>query len=149
MPSITPFRLALLATAIGFGSLAQAQIAVDDSSAIIASTLNYVDGWYEGDADRMKLGLHPDLVKRSVYRHAQTERSIMRHISASTLVEYTRTGGGKESLVNHARNGAEVTILDVFENIATVRAVSVDFVDYLHLVKYDGTWLIINILWDR
>lgn len=134
---------------MGCAALAQAQISADDSSAIFASTLNYVDGWYEGDAQRMDQGLHPDLVKRSVYRHAQTERSIMRHISASTLVEYTRTGGGKESLENHTRNGAEVTILDVFENIATVKAVSVDFVDYLHLVKYDGNWLIINILWDR
>ena len=31
---------------------------------ITAAALDYVEGWFDGDADRMRRALHPDLVKR-------------------------------------------------------------------------------------
>ena len=31
--------------------------------------------------------------------------------------------------------------------IANVIATSARYVDYLHLVKWDGRWLILNVLW--
>jgi hypothetical protein len=32
----------------------------------------------------------------------------------------------------------DVVVLDIYRNIATVRVISPDFVDYLHLAKLDG-----------
>ncbi len=34
-----------------------------DSAAIKETLLNYVEGWYEGNAARMKRALYPDLAK--------------------------------------------------------------------------------------
>ena len=35
-----------------------------DAQQISATVLDYVEGWFDGDADRMRRALHPELVKR-------------------------------------------------------------------------------------
>jgi hypothetical protein len=42
-----------------------------------------------------------------------------------------------------------VTILDVFQNAASVRATMADWIDYMHMAKVDGRWAIVNVLWER
>ena len=37
-----------------------------DEAAIRAAALDYIEGWYTGDAARMERAVHPDLVKRIV-----------------------------------------------------------------------------------
>lgn len=41
----------------------------------------------------------------------------------------------------------KVTILDVYRDIATVRVECVHFIDDLQLIRLDGRWQIINVLW--
>jgi len=43
----------------------------------------------------------------------------------------------------------DVTILDRYENAATVEIVASDWIDYLHIAKLDGRWQIVNVLWER
>ena len=38
----------------------------DDEAAIKATALDYLEGWYSRDAERMERALHPDLAKRIV-----------------------------------------------------------------------------------
>lgn len=42
----------------------------------------------------------------------------------------------------------DVTILDVFENAARVKIVASDWIDYLHVAKFNGCWVIVNVLWE-
>jgi Putative lumazine-binding len=37
-----------------------------DESAVVATALDYFEGWFEGDATRMERALHPGLAKRSL-----------------------------------------------------------------------------------
>ncbi len=37
-----------------------------DKAAIKQTALDYIEGWYEGNAERMERALHPDLAKRIV-----------------------------------------------------------------------------------
>ena len=67
-------------------------------------------------------------------------------MSALRLVQATRAGWGTR--VPADQRQADVVILDVFGNAATVRAEARDWVDYLHLGKVDGQWKIINVLWE-
>ncbi|MGH7551869.1 MAG: nuclear transport factor 2 family protein [Longimicrobiales bacterium] len=46
-----------------------------DSAAIRATALDYVEGWYTGDAARMERALHPELAKRIVNTNPQNGRS--------------------------------------------------------------------------
>ena len=117
-----------------------------DSSAIEAAALDYIEGWYAGDAERMERAVHPDLAKRLVFFNAQTGRSGLDHQSAMTLVQNTRAGSGRQT--PEARRLKEVTILDKFGNAASVRIEASDWVDYLHMIRWNGEWKIINVLWE-
>ncbi len=37
--------------------------------------------------------------------------------------------------------------MDRYEEIAAVKAVANEYVDYLQLAKHEGQWLIVNALW--
>jgi len=41
---------------------------IPDRDAVIKACLDYAEGWYTGDAERMQRSLHPDLVKRTIDR---------------------------------------------------------------------------------
>ena len=135
--------LMLLSTAV---STARAQSATD-SAAIRATALDYAEGWYEGNAERMAHSLHPELVKRIVVRDTTTGKTMVQGMGASVLVNSTRHGYGKET--PKERQQKEVTILDIFGNAASAKAVMADWVDYMQLGKVDGRWVIVNVLWER
>jgi hypothetical protein len=110
----------------------------EDLEAIQQTALDYIEGWYEGNVERMERSLHPDLVKR-VIRMNRVDT-----LSAEEMVNYTRQGGGK-AFTGQKKN--TVIILDVYNDIATVKAESAEYIDYLHIGKVNGRWVIINVLW--
>jgi hypothetical protein len=141
---MTP-RYGLLLALLAIPAAAPAQTAADSSS-IRATALDYVEGWYEGNPERMGRALHPELVKRIVASDTATERSVLENMGASALVNGTRHGWGKKTPKD--RQQKEVTILDIFGNAASVKAVMADWIDYLHMAKVDGRWVIVNVLWE-
>ena len=137
-------KLVLLALVIACGfSPAYAQTG-EDRAAIRQAALDYIEGWYTGDAERMERAVHPELAKRIV--QARDGESHLDHQDAATLIGSTRRGGGRGT--PESRRLAEVTILDVYENAASVRVDASDWIDYLHLAKWNGSWKIINVLWE-
>ena len=139
-------RHALLLALLAAPAAASAQTAAD-SSAIRATALDYVEGWYEGSSDRMARALHPELVKRIVVGDTATKRSVLETMGASALVNSTRHGYGKSTPGD--RRQKEVTILDIFNNAASVKAVMADWIDYMQMAKVDGRWVIVNVLWEQ
>ena len=104
---------ALLAGALlGAPAPIQAQTAATaaDSAGITRAALDYIEGWYAGDAARMERALHPELAKRMVYRPAKAgARPQLDQQSAMTLVQHTRAGGGKDTPKDKQQK--DVTIL--------------------------------------
>src|SRR5689334_25430533 len=90
-----------------------------DKAAIKQTALDYIEGWYEGNAERMERALHPELAKRIVRTNPQNNQSRLDQMSAMSLVLGTRRGGGKDT--PKERQQKDVTILDVFENAASVK----------------------------
>ena len=123
---------------------AHAQTAAD-SAGIRAAALDYIEGWYAGDADRMTRALHPQLAKRIV-RTPPGGASTLGDMGAETLIGYTRSGGGRRTPVALQRK--DVRILDVFEGAASVRVDAAEWVDYLQLGRWNGQWKIVNVLWE-
>ena len=139
----------LVSLVIVLGSVicVSAQTASDaDKEAIKQTALDYIEGWYEGNAERMERALHPELAKRIVRTDPKSGRSNLGQMSAMTLVQYTRSGGGKQT--PKEKQQKDVSILDVFENAASVKVVASDWVDYLHMAKWSGRWVIVNVLWE-
>jgi len=120
--------------------------ASDEIAAIKATALDYGESWYEGDAERMERALHPELAKRMIYTDPKTQKSRLSDMGAMTLVNRTRAGGGSRAPVDKVES--EAVILDVFENAAVAKVVGPEWVDYLQLAKWNGRWLIVNVLWE-
>jgi hypothetical protein len=117
-----------------------------DNKAIRKTALDYIEGWYSGDAARMERALHPELAKRMISTDPKTGRSQFNHMGAMTLVQRTREGIGKK--IPQDRQSKEVTILDRYNNAAVVKIVASDWIDYLEMAKFNGDWKIINVLWE-
>jgi putative lumazine-binding protein len=117
-----------------------------DNEAITKTALDYIEGWYAGDAARMERALHPELAKRMISTDPKTGRSQFNHMGAMTLVQRTREGIGKN--IPQDRQLKEVTILDRYNNAAVVKIVASDWIDYLQVAKFNGDWKIINVLWE-
>ena len=132
----------LLLIALGANGRAQSPA---DASAIKQTALDYIEGWYEGNAERMEKAIHPELAKRIV-RTNQEGNSRLDQMSAMSLVLGTRRGGGKQT--PKEKQQKDVTILDVFENAASVKVVASDWLDYLHMAKFNGKWVIVKVLWE-
>lgn len=117
-----------------------------DSAGIRAAALDYGEGWYEGNADRMTRAVSPELVKRIVAYDTATGKSMIQNMGASALINGTRRGYGKRTPAD--RQEKTVQILDVFHNAASARLTMADWIDYLQLAKVDGRWVIVNVLWE-
>lgn len=57
---------------------AQAAVSDADKAAITQTALDYLEGWYAGDGERMERALHPELAKRIV-------RAPMRRVKAGSI----------------------------------------------------------------
>src|SRR5438105_14639584 len=90
--------LAILALTIsGFTVCAQTStLSETDRDAIKATALDYIEGWYEGNPERMERALHPDLAKRMVMTNPEG-RSMLQQMSAMGLVQGVKRGGGKNT----------------------------------------------------
>ena len=140
-------RLALLFILITCASSAHAQTPASNAETAIKQTaLDYIEGWYEGNPERMERALHPELAKRIVHTNPQNSRSRLDQMSALSLVLGTRRGGGKDT--PKEKQQKDVTILDVYENAASVKIVASEWIDYLHMAKFNGRWVIVNVLWE-
>jgi hypothetical protein len=114
-----------------------------DRDAIRAIALAYLESWLDGDGERMKAALNPALAKRGLDYGPDLQPTGVHHLTA----EYMERSAAKGPRPQYART-CEVTILDLADNIASVKVVSQPFVDYLHLAKLDGRWSIVNVLYE-
>jgi hypothetical protein len=137
---VTTLAICTMSSASSAGAQAPA-----DSAAIRTAACDYIQGWYDGDAARMERAVHPALAKRIVETNA-AGASTLDQQGAADLIAGTRGGGGRRTPKDQQRS--EIRILDVFGNAASVRVDATSWVDYLHLAKVDGRWVIINVLWE-
>jgi Putative lumazine-binding len=107
-----------------------------DRAAIVETALDYFEGWFDGDAERLGRALHPELVKRGPKRTVTREQ----------MVAWTEAGEGKAEDPGPDRR-IDVTVADVYEDIASAFVDSDVYREYLQLVRTDDGWRIIGALW--
>jgi len=137
--------VAMLPLGVLLGSFAS-ETSKSDREAITQTALDYGQGWYEGNAERMERALHPDLAKRALMADPRSGKGKMDHIGAQALVQAVQKGGGTTTPPDQRRT--DVTILDVYGNAASVKMEMHDWIDYMHMSKIEGRWVIVNVLWE-
>lgn len=116
-----------------------------DEVAIRTAAMDYAEGWFDGDAERMARCLHPNLVKRAIKVDPNTGETFFNHLTKDDMVQYTREGGGTG--VPRDKLYYKVDVVEVYEEVAIVRVETYPYIDYLQLLKTDDQWLIVNVLY--
>jgi hypothetical protein len=116
-----------------------------DKAAVVGATLDYFEGWFDGDAKRMDRALHPELAKRSL-RQVDRDSAELRTVTKEQMVAWTAEGQGKSDDSESDRR-IDVEVVDIYGNIAGVVVRSAVYREYLHLVRADEGWKVVNALW--
>jgi Putative lumazine-binding len=113
-------------------------VTATDAEAITQTVLDYFEGWFDGDVVRMGRALHPELAKR----RAGEEIGLL---TKARMLELAGQGHGAE---DRGDGRVEVTVHDVYRDIATASVASATYHEYLHLVRTSSGWQIANTLWQ-
>jgi len=126
----------------------------EDIALIERSAYDYMEGWFTGDARRMRRALHPQLAKRSLIRDPDTGEPTneLYGSTAELLVRNTADGGESQwSDIPYdpekGRENFEVKVLEVYRDVAVARIWSRAYVEYLQLGNFGSAgWKIVNSL---
>jgi Putative lumazine-binding len=116
---------------------------MEDREAIVAVAQDYIEAWLDSDADRLARSLHPEVRKRSVKDPAAGTLDLD-ELEVPPWLDRVRARGPQA----YSRD-VEVRVLGVYDHMAAVEVLSEPFMDYLHLARFDGRWLIVNVLWQE
>lgn len=119
-----------------------------DTTGIEETVMNYIEGFYTGDADRMEKALHYDLAKRYVTPE-RNGRNNVQHMSAMLLYKVTKMQ--KDKSVENGKLKCDIRISEIYGKVAIVRVETefFTFVDFIQLGKINGEWKIVNVIWER
>ena len=109
--------------------------AKSDRDAIHAAALDYVEAWYQGDAQRHALAYHDECVKR-----AFRDDGGLAVTSGQHMVDMCATG---DTVLPDAT--WEIEIDDIVGTVASVRVHSTYWVDFLHIAKARGAWRLFHV----
>jgi len=113
----------------------------NDMDDVRAAAADYLEGWFTGDAERMKGALRPELVKQIADADGTLQTG-----GVEELVEMTRRMG--QIGTSMPESGTAIRVLDIFETSASVRVDTPEWIDYLHLTRDEDRWRILHVLWD-
>jgi hypothetical protein len=113
-----------------------------DRDAVVATTQDYIEGYYTGDAERMERSLHPSYIKKTLSESFGQQE--LTDKSGLTMVQTARSGEGRG--IPKERQTEDITVLDITRNTASVKLVAADWTDYVNLVKWHGEWKIVSVL---
>lgn len=118
-----------------------------DSLEIKQVALDYIASQHHPNPKQMEDALHPRMVKRTFWKDKATGKDYVRETTTESMVllaeSYNRNGDKFPSLPKK-----EVILLDVSERTASVKLIADEWIDYMHIVKLNGSWKIINVLWQ-
>ena len=117
----------------------------EDRAGVERAALDYLEGFYEGSEEKIRRGVHPDVLK---FGFAMRDG------------RYQRVPMSFDEMIGFANNVKEsgrfppddapkrVELLDVLDQTAVAKVYAWWGSDYLSMAKYDGEWKIVQVLWQ-
>jgi hypothetical protein len=136
----------LMILLIGF-LIAPAYSQPTDRDLVYAAVEDYVEGLYQVKPDRIKNSVHPELTKKGYWKAKdKTTYAYDGIMTFDQLVKLADTWNAKGWLPKDAVK--KIDIFDVQDQTASAKLTAHWGTDYFQLAKYDGKWMIVNILWQ-
>ena len=117
-----------------------------EREAVRRATLDYLEGFYEGDSTKIVRSVRPDVRKAGYYREG-TGPYAPDEMPFKAMIDYTNNFK-KAGRTTPATAPREVIVGEINDQTATAKVVAWWGIDYLHLAKYDGKWMIVNVIWQ-
>ena len=138
---IVPLFLFLLVSIVAGAQTKQ------DTVAITRAALDYLESQHVPNTKQMEQCLHPRLVKRTFWKDKSTKKDYLSEYFAENMVLLAEKYNAKGDKFP-AQPRKDVKLLDVSDRTASVKLVADDWIDYMHLVKLNNEWKIVNVLWQ-
>lgn len=145
MRSAVVASVVMLALTLGTSSVMSRTQAAQDREAVRQAGLDYVEGVYNVQPERIERSVHPSLVKRGFYKKGATAPYVEMPMTYDQLVNLARTwnkDGKRDTSIK------KVEVLDLLDQTAVVKITASWGIDHMLLGKYDGKWKINLIQWQ-
>jgi hypothetical protein len=117
----------------------------DDREAVKQAVLDYVEALYEADSARIERSVHRDLFKLGFEPNKEGTYQPYR----MTYQELYDLAGKWNKTGRIPKNSKkEIVVYDVADQTASAKLTAMWGIDHLHLAKFDGKWMITDILWQ-
>jgi hypothetical protein len=123
---------------------AQAQT---DKDLVHAAVEDYVDALYLVQPERIKKSVHPELMKKGFWKGK--DKATYDFAGIMTFEQLVDLAGKWNAKGNAAKDAPKkIEIYDVQDQTASAKLTAAWGTDYFQLAKFDGKWMIVNILWQ-
>jgi hypothetical protein len=118
-----------------------------DRDAVRRAVLDYVEGFYEGDTAKLVRGIRPEVFKYGFWRPRDATAYSGERMTWAEILDYARKvkASGRAAPATAPK---VVEIFDVQDQTASAKLTAFWGTDYLLLGKYDGRWMIANVMWQ-
>ncbi|MBA3889883.1 MAG: nuclear transport factor 2 family protein [Gemmatimonadaceae bacterium] len=117
-----------------------------EHEAVRRAALDYIDGFYTGDSTLHLRSISP-AVRKYGYSHEDGAYAAMAMEFPAGFMNFTRAV--REGRIRTPEGAPrEVIIHEVLDQTASAKVVAWWGIDYLHLARENGRWMIVNILWQ-
>ena len=118
-----------------------------DRQGVEEAVLDYVEGVYLVQPERIERSVHKDLRKLGYWRQDSSEEYELAPMTYEQLYNLAARWNANGQ-VDPETAPKEIVVLDVLNQTASAKLTAAWGVDYFQLGKYDGKWMIVNVLWQ-
>lgn len=119
----------------------------DDETNVKSVAMDYVLGFYTGQADLLDKALSPELKKLGWYRSSSGDAYAgPYYMPKDEALSFAPPYAEREKIPEDAIKN--VFILDLLDKIASVKVEAVWGIDYIHMAKTGDGWKIYNVIWQ-
>jgi hypothetical protein len=119
-----------------------------DTLEIKRISLGYLIALQNLKPELMKEVMNDSLNKVSISYSRKLKKEVVTYIPKERMIRNAENWN-KSNTRFPPNPSNQMIILDIYNRIATVKLYSDNWVEYLHLIKLDGTWSIVNLLWQH
>lgn len=128
------------------GAAASDRAAVD-RVAVERAAFDYLEGFYEGDTAKLVRSVRPDVDKRGYEKGPNAAAYTEDRMAWPAFLAYANQVKARNRPPNPSWP-KQVVVLDVLDQTAAVKVTAWWGTDYLLMAKFDGRWMITQVLWQ-
>ena len=118
-----------------------------DRQGVEEAVLDYVEGLYLVQPERIERSVHKDLTKVGYARRNSSDEYRVLPMTYQELYDLAGSWNA-DGQFDPETAPKDIVVLDVLDQTASARLTAAWGVDYFQLGKYDGKWMIVNVVWQ-